>query len=312
MHHTNHDKNTGIWVAKVLEFIQTNLYEDLSLQRLAEVARYSSYHFQRIFTEYVGESPKQYIIRLRLERIAHYLKVFPILTISELADKSGFASLSTFSRAFKNYFGISADEYRKMQEGEYRKFCKTNSKKCKYKTLNTPDLYLRDFSVDEIMDWKNKVSITTKRLTGFTVIYVSTCLDKSDSISLAFRKICQWAGPRGLLTSETRYIGMLLDIPFITPMEKCRYWAGISYPGNLKLPGEASVAEIPGGLYAGYRLTGNLLSSLKSLLFFNHGWLGENGYAIQDLLGYELYNENPANRPSETIEKEILIPVRPA
>jgi DNA gyrase inhibitor GyrI len=65
-------------------------------------------------------------------------------------------------------------------------------------------------------------------------------------------------------------------------------------------------------LYAGYRLTGNLLSSLKSLLFFNHGWLGENGYAIQDLLGYELYNENPANRPSETIEKEILIPVCPA
>jgi DNA gyrase inhibitor GyrI len=107
-------------------------------------------------------------------------------------------------------------------------------------------------------------------------------------------------------------MGMLLDIPFITPKEKCRYWAGISYPGNLKLPGEASVVEIPGGLYASYRLTGNLLSTLKSLLFFNHGWLAENGYAMQDLLGYELYSENPANRPSEAIEKEILIPVRPA
>jgi AraC family transcriptional regulator len=312
MHHTNHDKMTGTWVAKVLEFIQINLYEDLSLQRLADVARYSPYHFQRMFTEQVGESPKQYIIRLRLERIAHYIKVFPNLTISELADKSGFASLSTFSRAFKNYFGINAEEYRQMEEDDYRKFCKMNSKICKYKPMNTPDLYLRDFSTDEIMDWKDKVNITTKRISAFSVIYVSTCLDKTDSVSMAFRKLCKWAAPRGLISGETRFVGMLLDVPFITPLDKCRYWAGMTFPGNSKLPGEASNAGIEGGLYASYRLTGNLISTLKSLIFFNHSWLSVNGYAMQDIRGYEVFSGNPADRPSETIEKEILIPVRPA
>jgi AraC family transcriptional regulator len=312
MHHTNHDKITGTWVAKVLGFIQINLFEDLSLQRLADVAHYSPYHFQRIFAEYVGESPKQYIIRLRLERIAHYLKVFPNLSISELADKSGFASLSTFSRAFKNYFGVSAEEYRRMSEDDYRKFCKMNRKICKGKPMNTPDLYLRDFSTDEIMDWKEKVNITTKRMAGFSVIYVSTCLDKSDSISLAFRKLCQWAVPRGLITDETRFIGMLLDIPFITPLEKCRYWAGITFPGSSKLPGEANITEIGGGLYANFQLTGNLLSTLKTLMYFNHSWLPENGYVMQDIRGYEVFSGNPADRPAETIEKEILVPVRPA
>jgi AraC family transcriptional regulator len=312
MHHTEEDKKAGVYIRKVLEFIQMNLSEDLSLEKMSALANYSPFHFQRIFTHYVGESPKQYIIRLRLERIAHYLKLFPNLSISELSDKSGFASLSTFSRAFKNYFGISAAGYRLLSNDEYRKLCKTNSKKSKILKINTTDLRFRDFSMDEIMDWKNKVNIETKRLQGFKVIYFSTCLNNSDAVSLAYRKLCAWAEPRGLLSTQTRFVGMLLDIPFITSIEKCRYWAGITFPEQIKLPAEASVTQIPEGLYAGYRMKGNLLATVKSLAYFSHGWLGESGYSIKELLGYEVYSENPANKPSETIDREILISVRPA
>jgi AraC family transcriptional regulator len=312
MHHTNHDKNTSTYIRKVLEFIQLNLSEDLSLEKIAEIANYSPFHFHRIFTEFIGETPKQYIIRLRLERIAHYLKVFPNLSISELADKSGFASLSTFSRAFKNFFGVSADEYRKLPENEFSKKCKTISKKCKTSQINTPDLWPRDFTPDETMDWKNKVNISVKKLQQIKVIYLNTCLDTSDAISLAFRKLCQWAEPRGLISDETLFVGMLLDIPFITPVEKCRYWAGITFPEHFKLPSDASIAQLPSGLYANYRLTGDLFATVKSLTFFSHGWLTESGYSLKDVLGYEFYSENPANKPSEIIEREILIPVRPA
>jgi AraC family transcriptional regulator len=312
MHHTEDDKKTGLYIRKVLEHIQMNISEDLSLQRLSEIANYSPFHFQRIFAEAVGETPKQYIIRLRLERIAHYLKVFPHLSISELSEKSGFSSLSIFSRAFKNYFGVSAIEYRLLSNEEYRKICKMNSKKCKTSVMNNPDLCIRDFSMDEIMDYKNKVEISTKRLQGFGVTYMSTCLNESDAISMAFRKLCLWAGPRGLLTQETRFVGTLLDIPFITPIEKCRYWAGITFPEHISLPKDASVTSIPYGLYAHYRFTGNLLATLKSLAFFNHGWLPENGLSIKEVLGYEIYSENPADKPSETIDRQILIPVCPA
>ena len=312
MHHTEEDKNTGIYIRKVLEFIQLNLSEDLSLQRLADIAHYSPFHFQRVFKDSVGESPKQYVIRLRLERIAHYLKVFPGMSISDLAEKSGFTSLSTFSRAFSNYFGVSAEDYRDMTNDEYRKFSKTNHKKCKTAVVNTPDLCIRDFSLDEIMELENKIEISTKRVQGFGVIYMSTCLDKSDAISLAFRKLSQWAAPRGLLSPETRFVGILLDIPFITSIEKCRYWAGITFPELAKLPKEASVTQIPAGLYANYRMKGNLPATVKSLAFFNHGWLPQSGYAIKEVMGYEVYSGNPSNKPSETIEREILIPVRPA
>jgi AraC family transcriptional regulator len=312
MHHTEEDKNSKVYIRKVLEFIETNLSEDLSLGKLSAEANYSQFHFQRVFSEYVGETPKQYIIRLRLERIAHYLKMFPNLSVSELADYSGFASLSTFSRAFKNYFGISAVEYRQLSNEKYSKICKTDSKKCKTFKLDTDDLCLRDLSMDEIMSWKDRVNISVKKVKSMRLLYLSTCLNNKDAISLAYRKLCNWAAPRGLLTPETRFVGMLLDIPFITSIEKCRYWTGISVPELVKLPADASVTEIPDGLYAGYQIEGSLLSTMKSLAYLNHGWLGANGYSVNKLLGYEVYSENPANKPSETIIREMLVSVRPA
>jgi AraC family transcriptional regulator len=312
MHHTENDKEAGLYIRKVVEYIQMNLSEDLSLKKMSEIANYSPFHFQRIFKHNVGESPKQYIIRLRLERIAHYLRVFPNISISELADNSGFASLSTFSRAFKNYFGVSAAGYRLISNEEYRKFCKTDSKKSKVLKINTPDLRYRDFSMDEIMEWKNKVAISVKKVKGFKVIYLSTCLNDADAISLAYRKLSNWANPRGLITSETRFVGMLLDFPFITSLEKCRYWAGITFPEHLKLPSEASIATIPDGIYGSYCMNGNLLATVKSFAYFNHGWIGDSGYSVKELIGYEVYSVNPARKPSETIDREILIPVRPA
>jgi hypothetical protein len=56
-------------VGKVLHYINQNLAGDVSLETLAGLANYSPFHFQKIFSEAMSESPKQYIIRLRLERL---------------------------------------------------------------------------------------------------------------------------------------------------------------------------------------------------------------------------------------------------
>lgn len=312
MHHTNHDKETGIYIRKVLEYIHTNLSDNLSLSKLSEIANYSPFHFHRIFTGFVGETPGQYIIRLRLERIAHCLNVFPALSLTELSDNSGFASLSTFSRAFKNYYGISAEEYRKTTNRVFSKISKTNSNKCKIPFNNSSEFCSWNFSETEIMEWKDKVDISTKALAGIPVSYVSTCLDHPDAITHAFRELTNWAIPRMLITAETRFIGMLLDIPFITPLNKCRYRAGISLQSKTGLLKSAGITEIPQGIYASYRVKGNMMAIVKSLIFFKHGWLDKSGYQLSDITGFELFDVNPADKPSEQIEREILIPVTPS
>ncbi|MEI6173353.1 MAG: hypothetical protein WCR01_06335 [Bacteroidota bacterium] len=40
--------------------------------------------------------------------------------------------------------------------------------------------------------------------------------------------------------------------------------------------------------------------------------MNESGYQIAEITGFELYNENPANKPYENIRRTISIPVKPA
>jgi len=55
-----------------------------------------------------------------------------------------------------------------------------------------------------------------------------------------------------------------------------------------------------------------MLAMVKSLIFFSHGWLKQSGLSIKSINGYEFFAENPAEKPSETIMREIRIPVCPA
>jgi len=312
MHHTEYDKEKGSAITKVVDYIHDNLSDNLSLQSLASVANYSPFHFQRLFLEQTGETPKQYIIRLRLEKIAHYLKVFPNLSISELAAESGFSSLSTFSRAFSKYFGMSPNEFRKKPSANVRKIGKTNRKKGKVHTNFTNEFWPVDFSQAEMKNWEEKVNIEVSKVAGITMAFVSTCLGEPDAITNAFRTLHHWAAPRNFITSQTKYIGVLLDIPFITSIDKCRYQAGISIPSGI-IPGkEISIAEMKNGLYAAFSLKGNLQNTLKNLIMFNHGWLNEAGYILKDITGYEVYSENPAFKPVEQIERRLFVPIKTA
>lgn len=61
-------------ILRVLAHIQKNLDGSLSLEELAGVAQFSPFHFHRIFCGMVGESVKEHVRRLRLERAAHRLR----------------------------------------------------------------------------------------------------------------------------------------------------------------------------------------------------------------------------------------------
>jgi AraC family transcriptional regulator len=62
-------------ILRVLIHIQNHLDEVLPLEDLAGLVHFSPFHFHRIFRGVVGESVKEHIRRLRLERAAHRLKL---------------------------------------------------------------------------------------------------------------------------------------------------------------------------------------------------------------------------------------------
>jgi AraC family transcriptional regulator len=92
--------------------IQGRLGDDVSLGRLARRAGWSPFHLQRAFQSLVGETPKQYTQRLRLERAAATLLVGTD-TVTDVARSTGFRSHEVFSRAFRRRFGCAPALYRR-------------------------------------------------------------------------------------------------------------------------------------------------------------------------------------------------------
>src|SRR5271170_7821526 len=99
-------------ITAAVDYIEDNLFEEISAGVVAAQIGFSEYHFHRIFQGMLGESVAGYIRKRRLSEAAVSLKssTKPIL---ELAIMSGFESQESFTRAFKKMFGVSPNQYRK-------------------------------------------------------------------------------------------------------------------------------------------------------------------------------------------------------
>jgi len=89
---------------RLLRHLRGGLDGDVSLNALAERSGWSSFHLHRAFRRMVGETPKAYTQRLRLDRAAARLAAGTDRVVDVALD-SGFASHEVFTRAFTRRFG---------------------------------------------------------------------------------------------------------------------------------------------------------------------------------------------------------------
>jgi AraC family transcriptional regulator len=87
-----------------MEYIETNLANNISYDQIAQKACCSTYHFQRMFPFITGISLSEYIRRRRLTLAAFELQTTDIKVI-DVAMKYGYDSPEAFARAFKNLHG---------------------------------------------------------------------------------------------------------------------------------------------------------------------------------------------------------------
>lgn len=97
----------------VCNYINEHYCEDIDADTLAEIAGFSKFHFSRLFKQYTGSTYYEYLTRRRIEMAEKYL-IQPDLSITEVAMQSGFNSLSTFNRVFKQVKGCTPSEYKGM------------------------------------------------------------------------------------------------------------------------------------------------------------------------------------------------------
>lgn len=95
------------------EYIDSHYTDDLTLDDVADIAGFSKFHFSRLFKQCSGQNFHEYLCYKRIQA-SEALLMMPEYSITEIAFKSGFSSLSTFNRAFKNINQCSPTEYRNL------------------------------------------------------------------------------------------------------------------------------------------------------------------------------------------------------
>ena len=99
-------------ISEVLCYMEKNYNQNISLEQLSNMIKMSPRSFQRVFSGYMGTSPFNHLINLRVQHAKKLLKETD-LTISEIAYKTGFGDSAYFARQFKKIFYTSPTSYRK-------------------------------------------------------------------------------------------------------------------------------------------------------------------------------------------------------
>lgn len=101
-------------INKILQYIDTSITEDLSIEQLSSVFFLSKYYLMRKFKQYTGYSIHQYVLQKRLIAATQLLRAGkPVITA---CMESGFNDYANFTRAFKKMYGTSPQKYKSLSK----------------------------------------------------------------------------------------------------------------------------------------------------------------------------------------------------
>ena len=98
-------------VLTIIELMEANLAEPLSLVQIAENVGLSRRQIERLFRQEMGRSPARYYLEIRLDRARHLL-IQSSLPVVEVAVACGFVSASHFSKCYRELYARSPQQER--------------------------------------------------------------------------------------------------------------------------------------------------------------------------------------------------------
>lgn len=295
-------------INKTFDYVESNLEKPMTLEELATIASFSKFHFNRIFQAMVGETPFQFILRLRLEKAASLLNSNKKESITAIALDCGFSDISVFSRNFNSRFKMSATRYRKENSNLSQTHSNNVQPEDKVYPYFCPEL--------QTLKWRTKMkqnkSVEVKELPAMTVAYIRHIGPYKGDEKLfeqLWNKLFAWAGPRGLIGGE-KFCSLVVyhDDPNVTIEEKLRMSVCISVPPGTRVDGEIGRMELEAAQYvvARFELTPDEFQQAWGWVY--GVWFPESGYQPDDSPCFEMY---PEESQSGKYTVDICVPVKP-
>lgn len=270
---------------RMLDYVHAHLEDDLSFDRLAEVACLSPYHWSRIYSAIQGETIVATIRRLRLQRAAERLSNSD-LDLETLAKRAGYASTDTFGRAFREAFGVSPAAYR------------ANGSHAAFKAANAAgDADAFPVSV---------VTLPERRCAG--VDHTGSYM----AIDHAMGKLFAELVARKALPAQPAMVGVFFDDPDLGPEEALRSRACLPVADSVAIDPPLVETVLRGGPYARLSYTGPYADMRGAYRWLLGAWLPASGYEPGDAPIFEAYLNDPREVPQTELRTDIHLPLKPA
>ena len=291
-------------IRKVLNFIEENLDNELSLENLAEIGNYSPFHFHRIFRGIIGETLQEYINRNRMEKSAMLLSHHKNKSLEEVFSEVGFKSNSTFSKTFKKYFGVSPSVFRKNTPEKFSKILPMNSNNGQKEVVFQQYLY-------NINQMKNFMETTAKiEVKELPEMNLASVLSIGvQNIDNAYNKLISWGISKNLFPRENvKMISVYHDSFKVTAPNKVRIHSCMLLDEPIKTDGEIFPETLPKGrhIVGSYFIGIHEFEKAWQGLFL---WMNENGYQYKRTFPFEIYHNNFKEHPEKKCRVDFCIPI---
>lgn len=273
-------------VDAVKSYINSHLFDDIDMSRLAEVSNFSLFHFHRIMRAFLGKPLWSHIIRLRLEAAAELLNNSK-LPVTEIAYKVGYETPQSFTKAFKGYYNYTPAEFRE--------------KKIKPKTNE-------NISINKNLN--NMKAPKIKDLEPMKVIYINIVGEYgSKKMGETWDKLFTFFKEKNLFDFGMSVLGVSYDDPSITEPSKCRYDACVTIKKDVKPEGEIGVKMLEGGKYAIFSHKGPYDTLNDTYGEIMRTWLPKSKYKLRNAPCFEKYINTPYKTAPENLRTNIYMPV---
>jgi AraC family transcriptional regulator len=284
-------------IAPLLIGVQTNPERDITLASLAREHGLSPAHFHRVFKKALGETPKDHVERVRLERAAYRLALTEE-SVLDIALSVGFRSHETFTRAFKRRFGRTPSEWRQSGRESTKRVRAGKTAKGQGCTV----------SEVAFLTLKPMTLLALRRLGPYGTMgppdYDGGPSDWKPLFDIAAKRKLAWRRP-GLV--------ICYDNPYLTPPELQSLDACVPLlkPEGAPRTGAVRRLDFKGGLYGAVEFRGPVDKLIQGYHALVDGILRSPRFRVIDGPPVEILREvSPDGDPMKNLN-EIYLPVEP-
>lgn len=293
-------------IHKVQDYIEHHLGQSLSIEELASTAGFSKYHFSRIFQGMLHEPLAHYVNRIRMENALFLLAHRADKNMTDIAYELGYTDSAVFSRAFKNYYGVSPREYRK----EYSKNCKESFLLSEY----NKDTAKKEWT-DDLFPVKGKITIVN--LEEKQVAYVrhtGTYETLAKEYANLMQTLFDYANKQHLLVDGQNWVlAMYHDNPEFGEESQFRTSLCLTVPEGIRIQedGIFGTMKLEGGLYAVGHFQIQQEQYGDAWNYMYQEWIMGSGYVPRNSYPFEVYCNDAHVSESHIHEVDIYVPIEP-